>query len=235
MKEKMKRFYKEVFFFVFALVAFGYLNEYMGLKDNEVKLNNYIGTEGKTPATLNLKFTGLKKAGRSMLWLKQILDVGGHERDTEQQKLNSEMISYLDPYFKVNYYYAASVLALIRTNNRHDYGLQVLYRGYKYNQNDRVMPLYIAGIAADQANDLSKTLEYFEKIVKKIEDEQLIHTIAYIYDEKYANSQEIKEKAKYMKKAISYYEQLLYSKQGKYKEKAEKKLRKYYKNLKKDN
>jgi tetratricopeptide (TPR) repeat protein len=229
-KEKMKRFYKEVLFFVFALVAFGYLNEYMLLKDNEIKLNEYIGVEGKTAATTNLKLFGLKKAGRSMLWIKQILDVGGHRKDTEQQKLNSEMMSYLDPYFKVNYYYSSLLLALIRTNNRHDYGMEILYRGMRYFPDDKMMPLYMGGIAADKANNIDESLIYFEKIVETLKDERLLHTIAYIYDEKYEEADNLDKKEEYMKKSLHYYEQLLDAKTTEYKERAEKKIKEYYKN-----
>jgi len=101
MKDTVKVFYKELLFLIFALVVYTYLNEYMTLKDAESKINEYIGKEGKTAATLNLKMAGLKKAGRSILWLKQILDVGGHGRDTKQQKWNADTMIYLDPYFLI--------------------------------------------------------------------------------------------------------------------------------------
>jgi len=228
MKEKIKTIYKEVFFLIFAVISFVYLNEYMAQKDAEIKLNEYDGIEGKTTATLNYKMAGLKKAGRSLMWLKQILDVGGHERDTEQQKLNSEMISYLDPYFKVNYYYSSLLLALIRTNNRHDYGMEILYRGMRYFPDDEMMPLYMGGIAADKANNVDESLVYFEKIVETLKDERLLHTIAYVYDDKYNRETDETKKMEYMKKALYYYEQLLDAK-TEYKQNAEKKIQEYYK------
>lgn len=235
MKDTVKVFYKELLFLIFALVVYTYVNEYMTLKDAEAKMNEYIGTEGKTTTTLNLKMTGLKKAGRSMLWLKQILDVGGHKSTVETQKSNSEVMSYLDPYFVVNYYYSSVVVALIRTNNRHDYGMEILFKGMKYNPKDIYMPLYAGGIAADQKNDAEESLVYFEKIVETVKDERLIHTIAFLYDKKYNSSENEAEKKIYISKAVYYYEQLLDAKEEIYRKRANNKIEEYYNILKKNN
>lgn len=235
MKDTVKVFYKELLFLIFALVVYTYVNEYMTLKDAEAKMNEYIGTEGKTTTTLNLKMTGLKKAGRSMLWLKQILDVGGHKSTVEIQKSNSEAMSYLDPYFVVNYYYSATVLALIRTNNRHDYGMEIMYRGMSYNPNDAYMPLYAGGIVADKKNDIEESLVYFEKIVEKVRDEQLLNVIAFVYDKKYQKEENSGKKRIYMEKALYYYEQLLEAKDEGYRKKSNEKIEEYYNILKKRN
>lgn len=227
MKTFITENYKKLFFLLIAVFLYANSNVYMTLKDDEVKIMEYNGKEGNTVATMNLKMVGLKKLGRSMLWMKQILDVGGHAKDVEQQKLNSEMMSYLDPYFVTNYYYSSSVLALIRTSNRHDYGMEIIARGIAYNPDDIYLPLYAGGIVADKKNDVDESLIYFEKIVDKLEDERLLHTIAYVYDDKYRKSQDKELKAQYLYKAAFYYERLLYAKDAEYVRRAEKKLGEY--------
>lgn len=203
--------------------------------ENELDRQSYRGKEGKTQFTTNAKLIGAKKAAADMLWINQVLSIGeqvGSYDNVEEikdvptmLKHNSEEISYLDPYFAVNYYFSSSIVALIRIYNRHDYGIEILKRGLLYNPEDEYMKMYMAGIIGDYKGDDKAKLDAFEGIVKNgVKDDMITNTLAFMYEKKYIHE----GKKEYIDKAGKYWTMLLDSKDDKYKKIAVNKLKKYF-------
>lgn len=208
--------------------------------EKKIASYEYSGNQGKTQFTSNMKIIGGKRFGTSILWLKQVLDIGGQMGDhddveevtdkAELIKQNADAITYLDPYFLGNYYFSAPIVAMIRTINRPDIGLAILDKGIEYNPDDSLIKFYFAGIIAYQKKDAAGLLAQFEKIIEKYRDDMITDVVAFVYEEKYKATNDIK----YLAKAYYYRIMLLDSKDVKYRSEAEKKVEEFGEKLKLD-
>ncbi len=218
---------------VFVLFSIRYMSE----TDKQIKGWEFQEKNGKNEFTTTAKLLGVKKAAADILWIKQGLDVGGQMGNHEYvEKVNdvptmikntSEAISYLNPYNKPNYYFSGTVVALIRTFNRYDYGIEILSRGIKYNSDDVVMKYYFGGVAADKKGDSEEVIKLFEEVLKKQPDEMLTDILAYMYEMKYKKSGKDED----LMKAAIYWDKLLNAKDYSYKLKSEKKISEYEKKI----
>lgn len=216
--------------FVFVLSTIRYMTD----TETALKKMEYAGSEGKTEFTTNAKIIGAKKVGAAMLWANQILSVGeqvGSYEDAKKVddvplmiKRNSEEISNLDPYFTGNYYFSATIVALIRIYNRHDYGIEILKRGLDYNPDDSYLKMYMAGIIGDREGNEDAKLAAFEEIVKGVRDDMVTDTLAFAYERKYKKTKQ----EEYIKKAGLYWQMLIDSKDAKYAERSRRKLKEYF-------
>ncbi|BDU49569.1 tetratricopeptide repeat protein [Haliovirga abyssi] len=203
---------KNLIFLGIGVAFIFFSGNYMMQMDNKLKNEEYHGEKGKSTITVNFKLMGMKRFGSDVLWIKQVLDTGSFDYGADRIKKNSEAVSYLDPYFIGNYYFSGTVVALIKKYKRYDYGLEILGRGLKYNPKDKYLKNYISGIVAASKGDIEGVLKEFERILKTHRDDRMIHTVAFIYEEKYKKTKEIK----YLKKAIGYWKRLEESKDENY-------------------
>jgi len=208
-----------------GIIILIYVSSYMGNVEGELYRMQYQGEEGKSPITINNKLMGFKKFGSSILWIKQVLDVGSFDYKAERIKENSEKISYLDPYFISNYYFSGTVVALIKSYSRYDYGFEILKRGLKYNPDDKYIKNYLGGVAAASKGDIESLLISFESILEDVRDDRLMNVVAYIYEEKYKKT----KNKEYIKKAVYYWDKMQNAKEELYQKRALKKLDEYRK------
>ncbi|OQY08601.1 MAG: hypothetical protein B6I28_04655 [Fusobacteriia bacterium 4572_132] len=206
---------------LFILLASGYMRSI----EKKIYVMQYIGEEGKGQFTVNSRLIGMKKFGSSLLWIKQVLEVGSFDYSAERIKENSEKISYLDPYFIGNYYFSGTIVALIKSYSRYDYGFEILKRGLKYNPDDKYIKNYLGGIAAASKGDVEELLISFESILEEVRDDRLANVVAYLYEEKYKKSKD----EKYIEKAIYYWWKMKDSKEELYQKRALEKLKLYKK------
>lgn len=216
-------------------------SDYIKSLDGELYSQEYKGNEGKNQFTTNMKLIGGKRFGADLMWVKQVLDIGGQmgsHDDVESLpvekvplliKENSEAISYLDPYFLGNYYFSGSVVAMIKIFNRLDIGIEILNRGIEYNTEDGLLKYYLGGIMAYSKGHSEEILHQFEGIVEKYRDDMITDVVAFVYEQKYKHTKD----KEYLKKAYYYRTKLLDSKDAAYRAEAEKKIEEFGKLLKK--
>lgn len=198
-------------------------------EDSNIYSYEYRGANGLSQETFFAKALGVKKAGSSLLWLKQVVIVGENlgnkdvEGSTNKIYKGSKSISYLDPYFIGNYQFSGSILAFIKTYRKFDMAFDIFEEGLYYNPNDTILKKYLAGIIASSKGDIVKILEVFEEIVAESRDDLLINTLAFTYEQAYEKT----NSEVYLGKSLYYWEMLLDSKDEKYRIRATEKLEKY--------
>ncbi len=193
------------------------LNPYLK-RDEEVLLKSgYRGTQGMNQNTLLLRTMGMKKAGTALIWIDQVLTVGGGgtpEAVVEKIKDNSDKMAYLDPYFLTNYNFSGSILGLIRIYKRFDLAGEIYRKGIEYNPDDQVLKNYFAGMMAASKNNVEGLLVNFERVVNETRDDLLTNMIAYLYERQYKKLGDKKD----LEKALKYWGMLVNSKDEKYRE-----------------
>ncbi len=224
--------FKKIVIILLVLFSFGFLalkSKKLEKLDRILLEQNYRGEEGKNQNTLVSRIFGMKKFSSSLLWVRQVVDIGGLLGDMDKEKAadrileNSEQISYLDPYFESNYYLSGSVLAFIKSYRKYDYAMEILGRGLEYNPESTSIKKYMAGVAAASKGDVEEILRVFVEIIEENRDDLLINTVAFIYEKKYESSGD----TAFLKEAVRYWGMLLESKDEHYRKRAEEKLAKY--------
>ena len=187
----------------------------------------YRGRDGATENGDTARLFGGKKAYANLLWMKQIISVGGGDATKEDIVDLSSKISYIDPYFISNYVFSGGVVGLIRIYNDLESAMELIKKGLEYNPGEKDLKFYMSGILAKSKGDLDGVLYNFEEILKTTKDEQLLMVVSYIYETKYEKSKD----KKFLIKAFYYWSMLLDSKDDKYREKVMGKMEKYKKKV----
>lgn len=207
-----------------SIVTLFVTNGYMAKTEKIINSAIYEKVQSENGFAVNTRMVGGKKFGADMLFVKQVLDIGGViGLPPESVRDLSEAISYNDPYFIANYTFSGLVVGMIRTFDKPEYGFEILNRGLKYNPDDYKLLWYLSALTSFTSGKYEEMLIQLEKISKVYKDDTVENTIAYLYERKYKKTNEVR----YLNKAIEYWEKLLESKDEGYRYRGKKKLKEY--------